>query len=63
MPRQVPGGLSLAKIGNASAMKLRSRLGVDTRRFRFGDEKEAAGAAVAVMEMGIMEIEWRLMIG
>jgi hypothetical protein len=44
-------------------MKLCSRLGVDTRRFRFGDEKEAAGAAVAVMEMGIMEIEWRLMIG
>jgi hypothetical protein len=28
-----------------------------TRRFRFGGEKEAAGVAVAVMWLAIMEIE------
>ena len=27
------------------------------RRFRLGDEKEAAGGAVAVIEVGIMDIE------
>ena len=29
----------------------------DPRRFRLGDEKEAAGGAVAVIEAGIMDIE------
>jgi hypothetical protein len=33
------------------------------RRFRFGGEKEAAGGAVAVMLVGIMGIECRLVIG
>ena len=32
------------------------------RRFRFGGEKEAAGAAVAVILVGIMEIECGLVI-
>jgi hypothetical protein len=35
---------------------------VDPRRFRLGDEKEAAGAAVAVIQVGIMEIEYRFSI-
>jgi hypothetical protein len=35
----------------------------DARRFRLGDEKEAAGGAVAVMLGGVMEIECRLLIG
>jgi len=33
------------------------RLVSSARRFRFGGKKEAAGAAVAVMLVGIMEIE------
>ena len=33
-------------------------LGVDPRRFRFAGEEEAAGGAVAVIHVGIMEIEW-----
>ena len=32
------------------------------RRFRFGGEKEAAGVAVAVMLVGIMEIECRFVL-
>jgi hypothetical protein len=54
-------GLPLAKIGNASSEELVS-LGVDPRRFRFGGEKEAAGAAVAVIQDGIMDIECRFVI-
>jgi hypothetical protein len=30
---------------------------VDARRFRLGDEKESAGVADAVIQVGIMEIE------
>jgi hypothetical protein len=50
-------GLSLAYIGTASWAEVRLSHAFDGRRFRLGDEKEAAGAAVAVMLMGIMEIE------
>jgi hypothetical protein len=32
------------------------------RRFRLGDKKEAAGVAVAVILVGIMDIECRLVI-
>ncbi len=37
-------------------------LAVDPRRFRLGDEKEAGGVAVAMILMGIMEIECCLVI-
>ena len=36
---------------------------MSARRFRFGGEKEAVGAAVAVIQAGIMDCEWRLAIG
>jgi hypothetical protein len=49
--------LSLAYIGTASVKGFSVSLVVDPRRFRLGDEKEAAGGAVAVMLMGIMDIE------
>jgi hypothetical protein len=55
-------GLSLAYIGTASGTGFSVSLELDRRRFRLGDKKEAAGAAVAVMLVGIMDIEWRLVI-
>lgn len=55
--------LSLAYIGTASGTGIIVSLVVDPRRFRLGDEKEAAGGAVAVIQVGIMEIESRLVIG
>lgn len=54
--------MSLAYIGTASGRGIRVNLVVDPRRFRLGDEKEAAGVAVAVIEAGIMEIEHRFVI-
>jgi hypothetical protein len=39
------------------------RLVSSAGRFRFGGKKEAAGAAVAVMVVGIMELEYGLVIG
>jgi len=33
------------------------------RRFRLGGKKEAAGAAVAVILIGIMDIEYHLVFG
>ena len=38
------------------------RLAVAPRRFRLGDEKEAAGGAAAVKQMGIMDIECGFLI-
>jgi hypothetical protein len=54
--------LSLAYIGTASRRGFEVSFVVDPRRFRLGDEKEAAGAAVAVILVGIMEIEYRFVI-
>ena len=59
----VPSGLSLAYIGTASVTEFCVSLRVDPRRFRLGDEKEGAGAAVAVILVGIMEIEQGFVIG
>jgi hypothetical protein len=36
---------------------------LSARRFRFGGKKEAAGAAVAVMQVEVMDIECRFVIG
>ena len=53
----VPGELSLAYIGTASSTAQRDELEHRSRRFRLGDKKEAAGAAVAVISLGCMDIE------
>jgi hypothetical protein len=50
-------GLSLAYIGTASSTAQREELEHRSRRFRLGDKKEAAGAAVAVISLGCMDIE------
>ena len=50
-------GLSLAYIGTASNTGQRDELEHHSRRFRLGDKKEAAGAAVAVISRGCMDIE------
>ena len=54
---QVPGEWSLAYIGNASARVHEEHRGSCSRRFRLGDEKEAAGAADAVIYQGPMDFE------
>jgi hypothetical protein len=41
----------------------RDELDAEARRFRLGGKKEAAGVAVAVMRVGLMEIEYRFVIG
>jgi len=46
------GGLSLAYIGTALGTELSVSLGVDARRFRLGDEKEAADGGDAVIQAG-----------
>ena len=52
-----PSVLSLAYIGTASNTGQRDELEHHSRRFRLGDKKEAAGAAVAVISRGCMDIE------
>jgi hypothetical protein len=49
--------LPLAYIGNVSRTNASEGWGVAARRFRLGGKKEAAGAAVAVILIGIMDIE------
>ena len=48
---------ALAYIGNASARVHEEHRGSCSRRFRLGDEKEAAGAADAVIYQGPMDFE------
>jgi hypothetical protein len=55
--------LSLAYIGSASRRRVWPATVLTARRFRLGDKKEGAGAGVAVMVTGIMEIECGLVIG
>ena len=64
---EISGLVGLARI---TASQHRKRLAQEAqfladataRRFRFGGKKEAAGAAVAVMVEGVMEIECGLVI-
>jgi hypothetical protein len=52
--------LSLAYIGTASITEFGVSLRIDPRRFRLGDEKEAAGGGDAVIQAGIMDFEYGL---
>ena len=52
--------LSLAYIGSASITEFGVSLRIDPRRFRLGDEKEAAGGGDAVIRAGIMDFEYGL---
>jgi hypothetical protein len=54
--------LSLAYIGTASSTAQRDELEHGWRRFRLGDKKEAAGAAVGVISLGCMDIECYFMV-
>jgi hypothetical protein len=53
----VPRGLSLAYIGTDSGTTHRDEHDFRSSRFRLGDKKEGAGAAVAVIGLGSMDIE------
>jgi len=50
-------GLSLAYIGTDSGTTHRDEHDFRSSRFRLGDKKEGAGAAVAVIGLGSMDIE------
>jgi hypothetical protein len=54
---QIPGVSPLAYIGNDSRRTVSGGWFVVASRFRLGGKKEAAGAAVAVILAGIMDIE------
>jgi len=54
------GVWSLAYIGTASITEFGLSLRIDPRRFRLGDEKEAAGGGDAVIQAGIMDFEYGL---
>jgi hypothetical protein len=57
LPLRCSGRVVASLHRNRLGQKVRVSLVADPRRFRLGDEKEAAGAAVAVIVVGIMEIE------